>query len=484
MTEQQARAEILAKVKEYCDTYHKKKEYETGDRIPYASRVYDSDEMTNLVDSALEFWLTAGRYTAKFEKEFANYLGVRFCSLVNSGSSANLLAFAALTSPLLGDRRVFRGDEVITVAAGFPTTVTPVIQYGAVPVFVDVTIPQYNIDVTKLEDALSEKTKAVMIAHTLGNPFDLKAVRAFCDKHDLWLVEDNCDALGSKYTLDGKTYSHDLIVNKALEFIRENKDKPFFCYMPVTIPHAAMQVPEPYMTPWREKYPEFENVLGRYSYNTVVRNPVAAFPAMVTRLDDTVGQVLDLLKELGLEEDTIVIFTSDNGPHHEGGHRPDFFNSSGAVRGLKRDLYDGGIREPFVIQWKGKIQPGTVTDHVAAFWDILPTFAQLAGAKTPDNIDGISLVPTLLGDPDNQKSHEYLYWEFHEMGGKRAVRFGDFKAVQNDMNKKPRGKIEIYNIVEDPKELNNLADQRPDLVQKARKILNSARTSNPIWNWK
>ena len=206
MSEQEARAEILAKVKAYCDTYHKKKEYETGDRIPYASRVYDSDEMTNLVDSALEFWLTAGRYTAKFEKEFAKYLGVRFCSLVNSGSSANLLAFATLTSPLLGDRRIFRGDEVITVAAGFPTTVTPILQYGAVPVFVDVTIPQYNIDVTKLEDALSEKTKAVMIAHTLGNPFDLKEVKAFCDKHDLWLVEDNCDALGSRYTLDGMTY--------------------------------------------------------------------------------------------------------------------------------------------------------------------------------------------------------------------------------------------------------------------------------------
>lgn len=289
---------------------------------------------------------------------------------------------------------------------------------------------------------------------------------------------------GVQIDLDGKTYSHDLIVNKALEFIRENKDKPFFCYMPVTIPHAAMQVPEPYMTPWRKKFPEFEKILGRYTYKTVVKNPVAAFPAMVTRLDDTVGQVLDLLKELGLEEDTIVIFTSDNGPHHEGGHRPDFFNSSGAVRGLKRDLYDGGIREPFVIQWKGKIQPGVVTEYVAAFWDILPTFAELAGAKTPDNLDGISLVPTLLGNPDNQKSHEYLYWEFHEMGGKRAVRFGDFKAVQNDMNKKPRGKIEIYNIVEDPKELNNLADKRPDLVQKARKILNSARTPNPIWNWK
>ncbi|MBR1811375.1 MAG: lipopolysaccharide biosynthesis protein RfbH [Clostridia bacterium] len=206
MTEKEARERILADVKDYCETYHKKKDYTAGDRIPYASRVYDSAEMVNLVDSALEFWLTAGRYTAKFEKDFAKYLGVRFCALVNSGSSANLLAFATLTSPLLGDRRILRGDEVITVAAGFPTTVTPILQYGAVPVFVDVTIPQYNIDVTKLEDALSDKTKAVMVAHTLGNPFDLKAVKAFCDRHGLWLIEDNCDALGSKYTLDGKAY--------------------------------------------------------------------------------------------------------------------------------------------------------------------------------------------------------------------------------------------------------------------------------------
>lgn len=289
---------------------------------------------------------------------------------------------------------------------------------------------------------------------------------------------------GVEIPLDGKTYSHDLIVNKALEFIKANKDKPFFCYMPVTIPHAAMQVPEPCMTPWRKIFSEFENVTGNYTYNTVVRNPIAAFPAMVTRLDDSVGQVLDLLKELGLEEDTIVVFTSDNGPHHEGGHRPDFFNSSGSVRGLKRDLYDGGIREPFVIQWKGKIQPGTVTDHIAAFWDILPTFVQLAGASMPDDLDGISLVPTLLGDSVAQKSHEYLYWEFHEQGGKRAIRFGDFKAVQNNMNKTPRGKIEIYNIVQDPKELNDLAQERPDLVQKARAILNSARTENPVWNWR
>ena len=206
MTEQQAREQILNMVGEYCDTYHKKKEYREGDRIPYASRVYDRSEMCNLVDSALEFWLTAGRYTAQFEQKMAQYLGVRFCALVNSGSSANLNAFMALTSPLLGERRIVPGDEIITVAAGFPTTVTPAIQYGAVPVFVDVTIPQYNIDVTQLDAALSPKTKAVMIAHTLGNPFDLKSVKAFCDRHNLWLVEDNCDALGSKYILDGKEY--------------------------------------------------------------------------------------------------------------------------------------------------------------------------------------------------------------------------------------------------------------------------------------
>ncbi len=185
-TEKVAREEILSLVKEYCSTYHNQKDpFKEGDRISYASRVYDHQEMVNLVDSSLEFWLTSGRYTDEFEKKLAEYLKVRFCSLVNSGSSANLLAFMTLTSPLLKERQIKRGDEVITVAAGFPTTVTPMIQYGAVPVFVDVTIPQYNIDVNMLEAARSEKTKAVMIAHTLGNPFDLSAVKAFCDKHQL-----------------------------------------------------------------------------------------------------------------------------------------------------------------------------------------------------------------------------------------------------------------------------------------------------------
>lgn len=204
-TEKEARDEILSMVEEYYKAFHRRKsEYKEGDRISYASRVYNQEEMKNLVDSSLEFWLTSGRYTEQFEKELAEYIGVRFCSLVNSGSSANLLAFMTLTSPLLGERRVNRGDEIITVAAGFPTTVTPYLQYGAVPVFLDLTIPQYNINVRQLEQALSEKTKAVMIAHTLGNPFDLKAVREFCDAHGLWLVEDNCDALGSEYCMDGK----------------------------------------------------------------------------------------------------------------------------------------------------------------------------------------------------------------------------------------------------------------------------------------
>lgn len=204
-TEAQARAQILTMVEEYCELFHnQKKEYQPGDKITYASRIYGCEEMNNLVDAALEFWLTAGRYTAEFEKKFADYLGIKYCSVVNSGSSANLLAFMALTSPLLGDRQVMPGDEMITVAAGFPTTVAPAIQYGVVPVFIDITIPQYNLDVSQLEQALSSKTKVVMAAHTMGNPFDLKSVKEFCEKHQLWLIEDNCDALGTSYKWKGE----------------------------------------------------------------------------------------------------------------------------------------------------------------------------------------------------------------------------------------------------------------------------------------
>jgi len=206
MNPEELKAEILAKTAEYYRLVHAEKASAPFDpatsRVNYAGRVFDEKEMVNLVDSSLEFWLTYGRYSREFEKRLAEYLGIRFCLLVNSGSSANLLAFMTLTSPLLGDRRVRRGDEVITVAAGFPTTVAPVVQYGAVPVFVDMEYETVNVDVTKLEAAVSPRTKAVMLAHTLGNPFDVGAVKAFCERHGLWLIEDNCDALGSKY--DGR----------------------------------------------------------------------------------------------------------------------------------------------------------------------------------------------------------------------------------------------------------------------------------------
>lgn len=203
---EELKKQILELTKEYYkETHGQKKEFKPGETfVNYGGRYFNDAEMINLVDSSLDFWLTAGPWAQKFEKEFAKWLGVRYCSLTNSGSSANLLAFSALTSPQLGDRQIKRGDEVITVACGFPTTVTPCIQYGAVPVFVDVTVPEYNIDVTKLEEAISPRTKAVMIAHSLGNPFDLKAVKEFCDKHNLWLVEDNCDALGSTYEIAGE----------------------------------------------------------------------------------------------------------------------------------------------------------------------------------------------------------------------------------------------------------------------------------------
>ena len=207
MDEKQAKEKIFELVTEYYNKYQReKKDFVPGDSIRYAGRLYDETELINGVDSVLEFWLTAGRYTAELESAIKSYLNIKYAALTNSGSSANLIAFMALTSPLIEkERRIYPGDEVITVAAAFPTTVTPIIQFGAVPVFVDVKIPTYNIDVSQLEDALSEKTKAVFIAHTLGNPFNLKEVKSFCAKNNLWLIEDNCDALGAEYTIDGIT---------------------------------------------------------------------------------------------------------------------------------------------------------------------------------------------------------------------------------------------------------------------------------------
>lgn len=294
-----------------------------------------------------------------------------------------------------------------------------------------------------------------------------------------WLFDDL-----KKITLDGKTYSHDLIMAKSLEWIRQQKDKPFFAFFPVTIPHAAMHVPESYAKPFRAKFPEHENKIGRYGKNTPhASNPAAQFAGMMTALDEGVGQILALLKELELDKNTIVLLSSDNGPHKEGGHMPDYFDSSGGLRGYKRDLYEGGIRCPLLARWPGTIKPGTTSDHISAHWDIFPTFCELAGTKAPAILDGISFVPTLLGNP--QRAHKYLYWEFFEGGGKRAVRVGKWKAVQNQINKNgPKAPIEVYDLSTDRAEKTNVAKQHPEVIAQAHQIFEEAHTPSAIWQFR
>ena len=292
-----------------------------------------------------------------------------------------------------------------------------------------------------------------------------------------------------KIELDGKTYSHDLIEKEALGFIRKNKDKPFFCYMPVTIPHAAMQVPEEYHKPWREKFPEFEETIGKYSFGTEVRNPVAAFPGMMTRLDVTVKRVLDLLRELGIDENTAVFFTSDNGPHGEGGHRNDFFKCSGPLRGIKRAMYEGGIRMPMLVRWPGKIKPGGTSDHIGAFWDVLPTLADMADipkTRQPEGIDGITFLPALLGDSKDRKQHEYLYWEFYEQKGKVAARCGRWKGVRLNVTgnfDKPDAPIEVYDLETDLGETKNIAAEHPEVVEMFRKIFKEAHVPSDLFKF-
>ena len=264
-----------------------------------------------------------------------------------------------------------------------------------------------------------------------------------------------------KVKLDGKTYSHDLIAEETLKFIRANKDKPFFCYCPFTIPHAAMHAPEERVAPWRKKFPQFENVIGRYR-GPQVKNPVAAFAAMMTLLDEDVGEILDLLKELGIAKNTLVIFTSDNGPHKEGGHKPDFFDSNGPLRGYKRDLYEGGIRVATVAWWPGVIKSGSKSAHVAAGWDVLPTFCDLAGIDSLAGIDGISFAPTLLGG--KQRQHKYLYWEFHAYGKTQAIRMGQWKAVRLKVARHPDAPIQLFDLTKDIGETKNIAAANPEII--------------------
>lgn len=281
--------------------------------------------------------------------------------------------------------------------------------------------------------------------------------------------------------IDANDYTHELIFDRALDFIRAHKDGPFFCFLPVTLPHAAMEAPEEDRAPFRKEFAQFENVVGKYD-GVEVTNPIASFPAMVRRLDGDVGRLVDLLTELGIDEDTIVVFTSDNGPHHEGGHDPRFFDSNGPFPGYKRDLYEGGIREPTIAYWPGHIAAGSESAFASAGWDWLPTFCDLASIATPAGLDGVSLKPTLTGTGE-QQPHDYLYWEFHEQGGKQAIRRGPWKAVRLSAKKNPHATPELYNLDNDPGETTNLAESETALLAQLVVLMNEAHTPAPTYNF-
>jgi arylsulfatase A-like enzyme len=285
-----------------------------------------------------------------------------------------------------------------------------------------------------------------------------------------------------KVPLDGETYSADLIADQLLKFVRDNKDRPFFAYVPFTIPHAAMHVPEDDHAPWRKKWPQFDNKIGKYR-GPLVTNPIAAFAGMMTRMDRHVGQLMALLEELGIDDNTLVSFTSDNGPHKEGGHDPEFFNSNGPLKGHKRDLYEGGIRVPFVARWPGKIKPGTTSNLPVAMWDVLPTCLEIAGAEAPAETDGISYMPALLGQSKNQKKHKYLYWAFYERGGKQAVRWGKWKGVRNNVGKAPNAPLELYDLTKDIGEENNISKQFPEVVSELDSFMKDAYVASPGWSF-
>jgi arylsulfatase A-like enzyme len=266
-------------------------------------------------------------------------------------------------------------------------------------------------------------------------------------------------------------YSHDLFAEDALSFVEKNKDNPFFLYLALTIPHAnneagneGMEVPS--LEPYADKdWPE----------------PQKGHAAMITRMDGDIGRLMAKLKTLGMDENTLVMFSSDNGPHKEGGADPAFFNSSGPLRGYKRALYEGGIRVPMIARWPGKIEAGSVSGHISAFWDFLPTCCELVGIEAPEGIDGISMVPTLFGRSGEQREHEYLYWEFHEQGKRQGVRMGDWKGIRQNVAKNPGGPIELYNLKKDIGEKRNVAARHSGVVAKIEELMKSARTPSEHW---
>ncbi len=285
------------------------------------------------------------------------------------------------------------------------------------------------------------------------------------------------------------SYGPTLIHERTLQFIEDNKDKLFFAYVASVIPHAELAAPEKYMKQFRGKFEEpkpFKGVddgpelrLGRYQSQA---EPRAAFAAMITLLDDQVGEIVAKTVELGIADNTLIIFTSDNGTHQEGGADPEFFNSNGPYRGYKRDLFEGGVHVPMMAYWPGKIPAGSISEHISAFWDMVPTFTELAGIETPADTDGISMMPTLLGKGDQPK-HKYLYWEFHERGGRIAVRMGKWKGVRYNVLKNPNAPIKLFDLSVDPGEQSNVADQHPETVEQIRKIMTDARTHSEVFTF-
>ena len=307
--------------------------------------------------------------------------------------------------------------------------------------------------------------------------------------YHLWSNQDSIVLPQNSGTKKG-IYAPSLIHEKTLQFIEENKDRPFFAYVPSIIPHAELVAPEEVLNRFRGKYlpekvykgidegPKYK--IGGYGSQTESH---AAFAAMVSILDEQVGEIVQKVNDLGIADNTIIIFTSDNGPHLEGGADPDYFDSNGLLKGYKRDLYEGGIRVPMMVKWPKKIKPGTVTGHVSAFWDVFPTLAEIAGIRETPDLDGISLLPTLLGKSTEQKEHEYLYWEFHEKGGRQAVRMGDWKAVKYNVLQNPDARIELYDLSKDTGEENNLAADFPEVVAEMESILKRARTPSEVFRF-
>jgi arylsulfatase A len=308
--------------------------------------------------------------------------------------------------------------------------------------------------------------------------------------YHLWHNQEKIMLEGNEGFKTGQ-YGPNLIHEQALKFLENNRDKHFFMYYPSLIPHAEMFAPEEYMEKYRGKFEPETSFEGVDSGENFRNNPYGSQPeahaatvAMINLLDDQVGEIVAKLKELGVYENTLIMFSSDNGPHQEGGANPDYFNSNGIYKGYKRDLYEGGIRVPMIATWEGRIAPGTETDHMSAFWDLFPTFAALTGATAPENIDGISFLPTLLGKEDEQQKHDYLYWEFYERGGRKAIRQGDWKLVKYNITDPEKTTVELYNIANDPGEQYNVAEEQPGIVVELTKLMEEARTDSKVFTFK